>query len=79
MKVSVTKSSNNQSTYRTPLEQIDEMPEKPKIGCRLKLISTTFESGGIITSEVQDVEETSDGFIATTEFSVYVITIITIN
>lgn len=76
MKVSVTKSSNNKVNYRTPLEEIDGMPEKPQIGRRLLLTSSTFESGGILTSEVQDVEESEEGFIVRTEFSTYVVTIV---
>lgn len=74
MKVSVEKLSNNKNLYRTPLTQIDVMPEKPQVGNRLILLSTTFESGGIITSEVKEVNESDESFVVKTEFSTYLIT-----
>lgn len=54
MKVSVEKISKNESRFRTPLEEIDEMPFQPEVGKSLLLGSSTHESGGIITSLVED-------------------------
>ena len=71
MKVSVVKSSKNKNSYRTPVEQLDGMPHDPVVGNRLLLTSSTHESGGIATSEVQEIEKKDWGYIIKTEFSVY--------
>lgn len=73
MKVKVEKLSNNDNSFRTPLDQIDGMPKLPEAGERLLLTSSSFESGGISTSEVKSVEESEDGWVVKTEFSTYLI------
>ena len=71
--VRVTKVSKNDNTFRTPLEEIDGMPVEPMEGKRLFLLSSTFVSGGIVTSPVREVEVSEDGkkYAVRTENSVY--------
>lgn len=78
MKVSVTKQSFNDNTYRTPLTDIDGMPNRPEIGKNLLLTSSTHESGGIITSIVNRVQEDFKEGILTVETynSTYVIKVL---
>ena len=76
MKISVEKQSNNQNTYRTPLAQIDSMQKFPTVGDCLVLQSSTFESGGIMTSKVLDVKPTDDGFAVKTRNSTYLIKVL---
>jgi hypothetical protein len=76
MKISIEKQSNNQNTYRTPLEQIDSMQKEPTVGECLVLESSTFESGGIMTSKVLDVKSTDDGFEVKTLNSTYLIKVL---
>lgn len=71
MKVKVWKTSNNQSKYRTPIEELDGLPNPPEEGKPLFISSSTFESGGIITSPVQFVEKQPNGYIVVTENSTY--------
>lgn len=79
MKVRVEKKSTNDSTFRTPMEELDVMPFKPEIGKSLLLASSTHESGGIITSVVQLVEQEGNIYTVYTKNSVYRITILDIN
>lgn len=76
MKVKVWKTSNNKTNYRTPLEDLDGLPEEPQEGKRLFISSSTHESGGIITSEVKFVEKQPNGYIVVTENSTYHIEIL---
>lgn len=76
MKISVEKLSNNSNTYRTPLEQIDSMRRAPQVGEFLVLESSTFESGGIMTSKVLEVKPTDDGFEVKTANSTYLIKVL---
>lgn len=72
MRVKVTKTTKNDNTYRTPLDQLDGMPFKPEVGKRLLLTSSTFESGGIVTSIVKHVEHLTQGtYMVDTENSSY--------
>lgn len=73
MKVTVSKMTTNDNTYRTPLSDIDGMPYEPEEGKSLLLTSSTHESGGIFTSVVERVEKTDEGYIVDTMNSVYVI------
>jgi hypothetical protein len=70
-KVKVWKSSNNKVDYRTPLSELDGLPEDPQEGKRLLITSSTFESGGIVTSIVEFVEKQPNGYIVKTENSTY--------
>lgn len=74
MKISVIKNSINHSDYRTPLEEIDGMPKKPVVGEPLLLTSSTFVSGGIITSNVVDVIKNGKVWTVMTNNSEYLIT-----
>lgn len=76
MKIKVWKTSANKTDYRTPLADLDGMPEAPVEGKRLLLTSSTNESGGILTSEVQFIEKQPNGYIVVTENSHYHIEII---
>lgn len=70
-KVKVWKTSNNQNSYRTPLDQLDELPQPPEEGTRLVIGSSTHDSGGIVTSVVKFIEKQPKGYIVVTEFSTY--------
>lgn len=74
MKVSVKILFTDRRTYRTPVEELDGMPEMPSIGKSLLLTSSTFESGGIITSEVTDHRSVGNEIYVKTNNNVYVIT-----
>lgn len=76
MKISVEKITNNNNTYRTPLSQIDHMKKAPKVGESMTLESSTFESGGIMTSIVTEVTLTQEGFEVKTLNSSYLIKVI---
>jgi len=73
MKVKVEKITTNLNTFRTPLAEIDGLLAEPEIGQKLFLTSSTHESGGIITSLIEDVQKTDSGFIVETANSVYVV------
>ena len=75
MKVKVQKMTTNLNTYRTPLREIDELPFEPKVGAPLMLMSSTHESGGIITSPVEHFQNTDTGYIVETKNSVYIVDI----
>ncbi len=76
MKVKVWKASNNKSNYRTPLTELDGLPNPPEEGKSLIITSSTYESGGIITSPVQFIEKQPNGYIVVTERSTYHIEIL---
>lgn len=76
MKVKVWKTSNNQNSYSTPLNELDRLPKPPVKGERLLIESSTHSSGGIVTSVVQFVEKQPNGYIVATEFSTYHIEIL---
>lgn len=76
MKVRVIKKSQNENSYRTPLEQIDGMPNKPIVGSGLLLTSSVHESGGIFTSNVDSFEEHDWGYLVKTKFSEYKIEVV---
>lgn len=77
MKVSVSKMSKNKSTYRTPLKELDGMPNLPEKGKGLLLTSSTFESGGIFTSNVKEFSKKDNKYTVETETgSCYIIEII---
>jgi hypothetical protein len=52
------------------------MPFPPEKGKRLFLISSTHKSGGIVTSEVQDFTVEDNMYKINTEFSTYIVEII---
>lgn len=71
-KVRVIKKSKNENSFRTPLSDLDYINSKPEEGRGFHIISSTHESGGIFTSDVEKVEDMGDmGFIVYTRFSVY--------
>ena len=70
-KVKVKKTSKNKNTYRTGVNELDGMIGEPVIGQRLTLTSSTHESGGIMTSIIEDVQEDELGWNIKTEFSTY--------
>ncbi len=76
MKISVEKITNNENTYRTPLDKIDRLQKEPRVGESMTLESSTFESGGIMTSIVLDVIKVEDGYVVKTMKSTYIIKII---
>ena len=71
MKIKAWKASSNKGNYRTPLDEVDGMPEAPVEGKRLLLTSSTHDSGGILTSEVKFIETQPNGYIIVTENSRY--------
>lgn len=74
MKVKVVKLSTNDNTFRTALDQLDGLPFAPEIDKRLIITSDSHESGGIITSLVQNFTVTDYGYLVITEHSTYEIT-----
>lgn len=76
MKITVEKKSNNANTFRTPLDQVDKLFKAPVVGECMILQSSTFESGGIMTSKVLEVEVLPDGYEVKTMNSTYFITVI---
>ena len=76
MKITVEKLSKNENKFRTPLDQIDQMSKAPVVGQSMILESTTFESGGIMTSKVLEVKETIEGFEVKTSNSTYLIKVL---
>lgn len=76
MKCKVYKISENDNTFRTPLEEIDTINFLPREGHRLHLGSSTHESGGIITSVVVSVKEVPEGLEVETTNSLYLINLI---
>lgn len=74
MKVKVEKVTENDNSFRTPIKELDYMVNIPEKGSSLILQSTTHESGGIITSIVQEVEFKEDYYIVKTLNSTYKIT-----
>ena len=71
MRVKVIKLSTNTSDYRTPVDELDGMPYPPVVGMGLVLTSSTFDSGGIYTSNLKSVVETEEGYIIETQGSKY--------
>ena len=72
IKVRVSKQSKNENTFRTPIEELDLIQQKPVKGLPFTIKSSTHDSGGIQTSIVTHVEEIEDkGFIIHTENSKY--------
>jgi hypothetical protein len=74
MKVKVEKLSNNKTGYRTPVDDLDYLPQEPKVDYGLMIKSSTHESGGIYTSPLTSVVVTDDGYIIETLNSKYKIT-----
>ena len=74
MKVTVEKTSNNDNTFRTPLKDLDGMPQEPVVGKGLFLSSSTHESGGIFTSDVMEVEMKGNVYHIKTKNSTYIVT-----
>lgn len=71
-KVKVSKKSKNENSFRTPLSDLDYIQSNPIIGIPFFIGSTTHESGGILTSDIEMVENLDDlGFIIYTANSVY--------
>lgn len=75
-KIKVTKISKNDNTFRTPLDEVDGMPHEPVVGFGLLLTSSTFESGGIFTSNVTNVDKHDWGYTVHTKNSEYKIEVI---
>lgn len=71
IKVKIKKLSKNDNTYRTPVGELDGIVGEPKIGHRLVMTSSTHESGGVMTSVVEDVQQDETGWTIKTEFSTY--------
>jgi hypothetical protein len=76
MKIKAQKLTTNLNTYRTPLEDLDELPFEPIVGAPLMLMSSVHESGGIVTSPVEDVQVTDTGYIVETKNSVYILDLV---
>lgn len=76
MKVKVRSLFKPTKTFRTPIDQLDSMPTQPSIGRKLFLGSSTFESGGIFTSEVQDWNRIGNVIYVQTCNTVYEITLL---
>ena len=71
-KVKVSKKSKNENSFRTPLSDLDYIQNDPIVGLPFFIGSTTHESGGILTSDLEMVENLDDlGFIIYTLNSVY--------
>lgn len=70
MKVKVSKISDNENTFSTPLETLDYLPEPPVIGRGL-IIGSSSGPGGIRTSTVTEYKETSEEYLVHTRNSIY--------
>ena len=76
IKVRVSKKSNNENTFRTPLKDLDYIYHPPKIGLPLIILSSTHNSGGIRTSDLQKVEIIENGYLVTTRNSTYLLEVL---
>ena len=72
IKVVVSKKSKNENSYRTPIKELDFIENKPVEGQGFFIGSSIHESGGILTSNIEKIEDMGDlGFIIYTRFSIY--------
>jgi hypothetical protein len=72
IKIIVSKKSKNENSYRTPIKELDFIEGKPIKGQGFFIGSSSHESGGIFTSDIEMIEEIKDkGYILYTRFSIY--------
>lgn len=76
-KVKVYKKSKNENSFRTPIESLDSINSMPIVGQGFLIGSSTHESGGIYTSDVELIESMGEeGFLLYTHYSIYKIVFI---
>jgi hypothetical protein len=71
MRIKISKLSDNKTTYRTSIDDLDTMPDWPEVGRPLLLVSRKCAGKGILTSNVVSVISSGERLIVRTANSLY--------